>query len=1065
MKKFFISLLISLVSLHGMAIIEDTLTVKFDFSNPYALHFTPALPTLQDTDGNLLMLSRFTVSEGPVSISFGVGQGNLGPTLYRSGSFYTLNIRKWSTLTFTVSGDCQLSNIQFTGANGLICPSGQPGRFDPSNNRWYSFTSSNVTSITVEQGPNEDSWCPLITVTYLRKPADLVLNSTNPAYGATVTSFKSIDLHFNTDVGSVSSDAVMTLSGTGINGKRSLMPTIINNTIRLTTTDVITTDGVYTVNVSKGAFASTKGAVLHDSINVQFQVRANRATFTPTAISPAPGKYGALPNLLMLKFNNFVKLGTGTVKFVHKNGTRSFPATLSASNDTVKIYHEYGLLTDAGVWNVEIPEKVIHNPFIGDDADDRWNPAMTLEYLVDPSESLPDDSEAMKMARELLLLDGVGYAKTTTESYQTLKALVNAEVAPADSILEAAILALCNETDVNLPVIDNWYKIAGVNSMGDKIYLTLNEDNTKVILGQSATNAASFKVKSLKNDTIVFMTKDSLFLHIPTVLPMRKGTTDSNLTEQVTNVNNLVISKFITDSIENVSPIDVYGLFSIFGSLGTFNNKEEFAYAMFDYDAGKIITYPEWPLEFNASMSSAFMFEESVEPVAGDVIIPTVGLRPDAINEPGDEMLLVIFGPRKSTIINSNQICFKKDGKKVDFYDTILIPMPTENQFAVNTEGLDQGTYTIEMPLGTFSFEAVKGKKIQDVALSAEFYIRSSGTVVTDGITPVATLSPTNIWVSGEQLVLTIENVSKAILNTAAVCYFIYADGDKAGERAKDVKLSAIRGTTNQFYVDTKDLKGGKYTLVIPKKTFTYTAKEDGKTVIDVPFTLDFSIEGFQSTYNSYMVLIPASINNNSLYMRDVDMNQMILYIYDYMADGLVPNPDAKVWIVYSLFGTPVLSGHFEEYPTFAEDYGSGYENTHALKFIPDRKIQPGELDNFPGIYGFYCGTGAFGDANYGKYLAGDKSIRPEDCSINSAGTFASFDIDYIKGDVNGDKKVDVADIASVVSIMAGEKDCIYADVYADVNRDGTVDVADIATIISCMAELARPQQIDFEDE
>ena len=55
-------------------------------------------------------------------------------------------------------------------------------------------------------------------------------------------------------------------------------------------------------------------------------------------------------------------------------------------------------------------------------------------------------------------------------------------------------------------------------------------------------------------------------------------------------------------------------------------------------------------------------------------------------------------------------------------------------------------------------------------------------------------------------------------------------------------------------------------------------------------------------------------------------------------------------------------------------------------------------------------------------------------------------------GDVNGDNTVDVADIASIISVMA---DASLKDEYpaADVNDDGTVDVADIATVISIMAE------------
>ncbi|MBQ9453293.1 MAG: hypothetical protein IJU65_08400 [Desulfovibrio sp.] len=67
---------------------------------------------------------------------------------------------------------------------------------------------------------------------------------------------------------------------------------------------------------------------------------------------------------------------------------------------------------------------------------------------------------------------------------------------------------------------------------------------------------------------------------------------------------------------------------------------------------------------------------------------------------------------------------------------------------------------------------------------------------------------------------------------------------------------------------------------------------------------------------------------------------------------------------------------------------------------------------------------------------------------------------DEPKGDVNGDFVVDVADIATVISVMASAS----ADVLstsADVNSDGTVDVADIATIISIMAANARAAQLE----
>ena len=57
-------------------------------------------------------------------------------------------------------------------------------------------------------------------------------------------------------------------------------------------------------------------------------------------------------------------------------------------------------------------------------------------------------------------------------------------------------------------------------------------------------------------------------------------------------------------------------------------------------------------------------------------------------------------------------------------------------------------------------------------------------------------------------------------------------------------------------------------------------------------------------------------------------------------------------------------------------------------------------------------------------------------------------EIQGLKGDVNGDGAVDVADIASIIDVMAKGT----YDPEADVNGDKTVDVADIATIIDIMA-------------
>ena len=77
--------------------------------------------------------------------------------------------------------------------------------------------------------------------------------------------------------------------------------------------------------------------------------------------------------------------------------------------------------------------------------------------------------------------------------------------------------------------------------------------------------------------------------------------------------------------------------------------------------------------------------------------------------------------------------------------------------------------------------------------------------------------------------------------------------------------------------------------------------------------------------------------------------------------------------------------------------------------------------------------------------------------TLNGTATLRLNNLDaaFETGDVNGDGSVDVADIATIISVMANGS-AGDSPASADVNGDGTVDVADIASVISIMASKSR---------
>ena len=100
--------------------------------------------------------------------------------------------------------------------------------------------------------------------------------------------------------------------------------------------------------------------------------------------------------------------------------------------------------------------------------------------------------------------------------------------------------------------------------------------------------------------------------------------------------------------------------------------------------------------------------------------------------------------------------------------------------------------------------------------------------------------------------------------------------------------------------------------------------------------------------------------------------------------------------------------------------------------------------DMAPGVY-----TSRLNVVGLDEEAAGSRAMTPGNGTRQSWTSYPTITIKANKPcDVNGDYTIDVADIATIIDVMASDSN----DTAVDVNGDGTVDVADIGVIIDQMA-------------
>lgn len=703
-------------------------SVTFDFSKPSRLN--PSYPdkAFNTEAGTSVKVSDVTFKSGDVSLSFTETGSCPGVWLSKEDNGYWFEPKVNSTVIFSVPSGAKIESI-------VVDKNSEQGGFSPDRNQGgkFDYTSSSYCCKWTANGgtytqvrffiSGEGTAINKITVTYTPRADVLTPTSTSIANGATVGSFSSIDLTFNSTI-TLNSGVDATLSSEGAQDQ-TMTANVSGSTLTLSLANVITENGQFVISVPEG-MVSTSDGYTNTALSYSFTVVKDQATFNPVSVSPAEGyqESMSLNDPIVITFPELIGTVSDKALPLYLDGTAKNGVTFTIGSDNKSIIGKFNveqLMTTPGTYTLTIPEGFVHNALYNIEGSDAWNKAVTYTWVV--SNKKPD-TETMKAAKELLKKTGVGYPSATSASRAALESAVAADDVPTDEQLETLMAAFYGETDVELPSTDKYYKICGINDKGDKLYLSY--DGAAVSLTSNASSAYPFKAEKKGENKVAFSTLDGKYLHLLTTSDKYTGSSSKNVTEAYdASINDLTLARFSIDKVEDAKTM---GKFSIHGSLGTdpVTSQAVSAFDLLDFSLKMILTDPSYQaLMFNDKNSNAFVFEESEKPALESVDID-VSLDKTVISNT-DETIRLTFTHDDGVALKAGVSPAVTDAKGNAVSGATATISAVENStmdFDISFSGLSDGTYFLVIPKGAFSF-AQNGKQVTSNEYKASFKVSS----------------------------------------------------------------------------------------------------------------------------------------------------------------------------------------------------------------------------------------------------------------------------------------------------------------------------------------------------
>ena len=1004
-------------------LVDDT--ASFDFTAPKGLSFTPAISQYDgsfDAQGVIVTSKVITCKDIQISFTIGTGVGGVniprhsmsydGSTYY----YYDLEMRAGSTMIIRTTNGCDLVSVQMTGSFGSLTSS-STGVFDGKTGLWTATESTD--NVEIENGVQKTG-IHTIEVRYKKPSQPLNFLSSTPSSGSEVTSFNAMTLNFNLAVNSSNYNASgITLSGPGISTPVAMTPSVSGSSVRLTAPQTYTAYGNYTVSVAAGSFKNSEGGS-HDAITIPFKVNPKRDILAWQSVSPEQGTVNQLPESIDVVFNEYVSVPENATVNVCKDGVKQFtaPVTLTEGNTkSVTVVHSRGVITDEGIWTFEFPAQTVYNGMMGDEADERWNPAFTLTYTVKaPEPPVLPEMQVAKELKEKTDNGAYGYPIASSEGYTAIASVISkGEEAISDEINEA-IGKYYSETNVKMPENGKWYRIAGISDGGSMAYLTYA--NQKVTLKSSYTSADAFQAV-VGNGYTEFRTIDDHYLTVPG----NPSGYDGFIYHQSGKATQLQVTKLAVDGVDAEK---LLGKFSVTGWLGRDGNDEDLgnSTAAVSYPSLAIVPSPTQETFFTGDASSAFIFVEAPEPSDPDNHCDadmTFGnnLKGIEIDKAGDEIVLVVNNVQSAEIIDGTLTYFEKQNQisepvKVDFSGTILAKLENNAyRFSVNTAGLEAGEYLLYVPTETFSYTPKENcSSVVCEAGKLSITIKDGSVAPTPGPTPEDPTAQADVTFdnnqktitiskAGDPITLVVNNVKSADIKDAAAPYFVMSGSSEKISTTNTI-LTKISSTSSNFSVNTSGLAAGDYQLNVPAETFSYVPNSGNSSVEGSLAKLNITIKASeQDTKSNFTYDYPFAVetkmklnpNISTDAIAEVWLNDLIFFSG---ASSIVPNPDAVITIE-NINGARVKTGHLTTYPNYKKELNYPWlDGTVAIRLVLDYPFKTDELKYLAGKYYVQIPREALGDTNFGKWLANNKFTGA--CMTNEKASFSFQVNDVILG-------------------------------------------------------------------